>query len=164
MFISCLPYLLFLHLPSATGTASSGRLTILDAALFLDLDLHKLIISVNNYAVHYQTIYTSEKKKKSLDVFLNSSPLIPPCKLKTSGWTKKNWLAEYNVPVLPFSLRIQGWKGQWVLTPWDIFSWFSSKFKQIYEAIYGEVYISAKCVLIKRRLWSPGLSVVPRLC
>lgn len=90
MFISCLPYLLFLHLPSATGTASSGRLTVLDAALFLDLHLHKLIISVNNSAVHYQTIYTSGKKKKSLDVFLNSSPLIPPCKLKTSGWTKKN--------------------------------------------------------------------------
>lgn len=62
MFISCLPYLLFLHLPSATGTASSGRLTILDAALFLDLDLHKLIISVNNSAVHYQTTYTSGKK------------------------------------------------------------------------------------------------------
>lgn len=29
---------------------------------------------------------------------------------------------------------------------------FFSKFKQIDEAVYGEVYISAKCVLIKGRL------------
>lgn len=93
---------------------------------------------------------------------LNAAPL--PWKLISSRWKKKGFLPQDAIPGLLFFLRIWGWKGQGVFTPSDVFSCFFSKFKQIYEAIYGEVYTSAKCVLIKGRLWSLVLSVVAQMC